>query len=229
MPMKKTTTKVQSRDAKENLNEVRINDVPANIFKAGEESKSIKIDKKAFLSIFRSVGESGVAYLSLNDKEIPVMIDEVQWHPTKDTPIHASFRAIDLKQKTEALIPVVLVGKFEVPDAVLVTVRDEIEVEALPTDLPEHFEINVESLTEIGQSITLADLNYDKSKVELIIGEEGEEAPIILVQEVKEEVEEEVEEVETEIITEKEEGTEESPEKSETKDKENKKEESKDE
>jgi len=221
--MKKITALVQSRDLSENLNKIRENLVPANIFQAGKDSRAIKLDSKLFLSIYRSVGESGVAYLSLNGKEIPVMIEEVQWHPTKDTPVHVSFRAIDLKQKTEALIPVVLIGKFDIPDAVLVTVRDEIEVKALPTDLPEHFEINVESLSEVGQSITLADLDYDKNKVELIIGEEGEDAPIVLVQEVKEE-EEEVEEVETEIITEKEEVAEEN----ETKDKENKKEEGQD-
>ena len=202
--MKKNIYNVQLRAVKENLNKIRKTGVPANIFQSNKESRSIVINTKDFLSMYSVVGESAVAYLSLDKTEIPVTIEEVQWHPTKDTPVHVSFRAVDLKQKTEALIPVVLVGKFDVPDAVLVTVRDEIEVEALPTDLPEHFEINIESLTEIGQSITLADLVFDRNKVKLIIGEEGEEAPIILVQEVREEVEEETEELETEIIGEKE-------------------------
>jgi len=202
--MKKTIAEVTKREITENLNQLRVQNVPANIFESGKKSVSIKIDKKQLGDLYRRVGESGVAYLSLDNKEIPAMIEEVQWHPVSNDPIHVSFKVVDLKQKTEAFIPVELVGEFDLPEAVLVTVRDEVEVRALPADLPEKFVVNVEQLTEIGQSITLADLDCDKNKVEIMVGEEGEEAPVILVQEVKEEVVEEVEEIETEIIGEEE-------------------------
>lgn len=204
--MKKIIVEVTSREVTENLNQLRAQSVPANIFESGKKSTSIKVDKKVFITLYRQVGESGVAYLSLGTKEIPAMIEEVQWHPVTNIPIHVSFRAVDLKQKTEAFIPVELIGQFEIPEAVLVTVRDEIEVRALPADLPEKFVVNVEQLTEVGQSITLADLEYDKNKVEILVSEEGEDAPVVLVQEVKEEIEEEVEEVETEVIGEEKEG-----------------------
>jgi large subunit ribosomal protein L25 len=209
--MSKHIATVVTRDLDKKLSDIRKVSVPGNIFQKNTDSTPVELSKKEFIRLYGEVGESGVAYLKLEKKEIPVMIEEVQWHPVIDEPIHASFRAIDLTEKTEASIPVELVGEFDLPEAVLVTVRDEIEVEALPTDLPEKFEINVEQLTEIGQSVTLADLEYDREKVSLILGEEGEEAPVILVQEVEEEPEE-PEEIETEIIGEEDDGETESEE-----------------
>ena len=44
---------------------------------------------------------------------------------------------------------------------------NEIKVEALPTDLPEKFEVDVSVLAEVDQSIMIKDLKYDKAKVEV--------------------------------------------------------------
>jgi large subunit ribosomal protein L25 len=205
--MSKHTFTVNSRDTNIKPKKVRAQGlVPANIFGSGMESQSIQFKKTAFEDLYTQIGEAGIAYLQLKDEEIPAMIEEVQLDPISLDPIHASFKAIDLTEKIRADIPVELKGEFDLPEAVLVTVRDEIEVEALPTDLPEYFTIDVSGLDEIGQTITLADLDYDQDKVEIVVGEEGEEAPVVLVQEVEEEEEEEPEEVETVIIGEEEEG-----------------------
>ena len=200
--MSKHTATINLRDLKQNLNQLRSTHIPGNIFSPGDVSTAISIENKVFIKLYNQVGESGVAYLKLNKKEIPVMIEEVQWHPVKDTPIHVAFKVVDLNEKTEALIPVELIGELDIPEAVLVTVRNEVQVRALPTDLPEKFVVNVEGLTEIGQSITLSDLDYDRSKVEIVVGEEGEDAPVVLVQEVREEPEEEEEEVLEVFLTE---------------------------
>lgn len=199
--MKKHSLTVNKRSLSQNLNLIRKeNRIPGNIFGPDIDSQAIVFESKDFVDLFKEVGESAVVYLQLEKKEIPAMVDEVQINPVTNDPIHISFKTIDLTEKVEAQIPVELVGEFELPEAVLVTVRDEIEVRALPADLPEKFIINVEDLDEIGQSITLADLDYDQEKVEIVVGEEGMEAPVVLVQEVEEEPEEPEEPVETEII-----------------------------
>ena len=209
--MQKHQVQVKKRDLATNVKQLRRDSiVPGNIFGTDYESQAIQLPVKFFKELFALVGESGVAYLNLDKKEIPTMIDELQLDPITDEPIHVSFKAISLLEKVTAQIPVKTIGEFDLAEAVLVTVLDEIEVEALPTDLPEKFEIDVSQLTAIGQSITLADLKYDHNKVEIIVGEGGLEAPVLLVQEVAEEIEEVEEPVETEIIGEKEvEGTEE--------------------
>lgn len=160
---------------------------PANIYGAGKKSTSAKIDSKKFLKLYEQAGETSLVYLQVDDgkNKIPVLIDDVQKDVLTKELLHVSFKQVDLKDKIKAEIPVVIVGEFDVQNAVLVTVKDAIEVEALPTDFPENFEINIEKLTEIGQVITLADLDYDREKVEIILGEDGEESPVVIVQELR--------------------------------------------
>lgn len=179
--------------------------VPANIYGASKPSQAIQVDPKMFLKLHQEAGETSLVYLSVGEKKtkIPVLIDDVQYDVYGNELLHVTFKQVDLKDKITAEIPVVVVGEFDVDNAVLVTVRDTIEVEALPTDFPEKFEIHAEKLTEIGQTVTLADLQYDSSKVTLILGENGLEAPVVLVQEMKEEVEEEVAEEEVALEGEK--------------------------
>ena len=76
--------------------------------------------------------------------------------------------------------------------------KNEVEVEALPANLPEKFEVDISSLTEVGQSITLADLTFDKSKITLELGEDVDPAneTVVVLQAVAAEVEETVDEPE---------------------------------
>lgn len=198
---------VSTRKISQNLHQLRTSGVlPGNVFEAHKPSKAISLDLGEFKKLYSEIGQSGVGYLQVDKtQQLPAMIDEVQLNPVTDEPIHVSFQVVDLAEKVRAEIPVELTGKFELPEAVLVTVKDEVEVEALPTDLPEKFVIDVEQLTAVGQSITLADLVYDRSKVEIILGDDGLEEAVVLVQEVEEEPEEPEEPIETEIIGEDEE------------------------
>lgn len=198
--MTKKTFKVKARDTKTKPKRIRAEGlIPGNIFGPDIESQAIKFDEGDFGSLYNQVGESGLVYVVLNEKELPTMIDEVQVDPISMEPLHVSFKTIDLEEKTRAEIPIEFIGEFDLPEAVLVRVRDEVEVEALPTNLPEKFVVDVSELSEIGQSITLGDLEFDQDKVDIIVAEEGLEAPIVLVQEMEEEEEEE-EVIETEII-----------------------------
>lgn len=186
--MTETRFKVQAR-AQLKLKQLRKQGVlPANVYGQGG-SQALQVALKDFERLYQEVGETGLIYLQIDEqkKALPVLIDEIQVDPVKNSFLHVAFKQVDLKDKIKADVPVELVGEFAVPEAVLVTVRDSVEVEALPTDLPEKFEINVEELTEVGQSVTLAGLKYDQSKVDLVVGEEGLEAPVVLVQEQREE------------------------------------------
>lgn len=177
--------------------------VPANIYGQAKDSDSISIDAAAFQKFYAAEGDSGLMYLAIEGKkkEVPVLIDEVQFHPVTDHVLHVSFRRVNLKEKIRSEVPIVLVGENEVPEAAIITVRDALEVEALPTDLPENFTIDISTLTEIGQSVTIADLEYDKETVEVVMtGEMNMDAPVVLLQEIKEEVIEEEPEEELEGV-----------------------------
>lgn len=70
----------------------------------------------------------------------------------------------------------------------MVTVKDSIEVVALPTDLPESFVLDQSLLKEIGQTLSLADLKFDADKIELVLaeGEVPSEVVLLSVQEKRE-------------------------------------------
>jgi large subunit ribosomal protein L25 len=166
--------------------------LPGNIFAQGQPSASVSVDMKGFNKLYNKAGDTALIYLSLDSEKAarPVLIEEVDTNPMTGETLHVVFKQVNLKEKISAEIPVELVGEFNVNGGVLLTVHDSIEVEALPTDLPEKFEIDVAKLTEIGQAFTFADLQYDSSKIKIMINEEETDSPILLVQEVKEEVEE---------------------------------------
>ena len=176
------------------------NIVPGNVYVSGGESIAIQFSGKKFIKLYEEAGDTGLVYLEIGDskKSKPTLIDEVQVDPVSGDVIHISFKEVDLKEKIEVEVPVEIIGELDIKEAVMVQVRNSIVVEALPSDLPEKFEVKLSELTEIGQSITLADLDFNKSKVSLVEveNEEDWEKPVILVQEQRqEEVIEAVEEV----------------------------------
>lgn len=165
--------------------------IPANIY--GEDgSLSIQLKQNDFTKLYNQVGESGLLYISVvGEKKLrPALIEEAQVDSLSGKHLHVSFHQVSLKEKITAEIPVEIEGEFKVDGGVMVQVKDIVEVEALPTDLPEKFVFSASVLTEIGQVITYKDLQYDKSKVTVLMGDGGEEEPLVIVQEQKEEVEE---------------------------------------
>ncbi len=162
---------------------------PANIYGNVTDSVAVQINTKDFNKLYHEAGDTGVVYLKLDDekKERPVLIDEVSFNPITEAVDHVSFKQVDLSEKISAEVPVELIGESDVADAVVVKVVDSVEVEALPTDLPEKFEVDISTLTEIGQSITYQDLTFDSSKVELLVEEEALTTPLVLLQEQAEE------------------------------------------
>lgn len=168
--------------------------VPANIMGHSIESVPISVGSTQFVRLYNQVGDSGLFYLEVEGETEarPVLVDQVDSDPLSGLPQHVVFRQVNLKEKVTAEIPVEVIGEFKLANAVVITVHDSIEVEALPADLPEKFEVDISSLSEIGQAITFKDLSFDREKVELQVSEEELDTPVVLVQEVKEEPVEEV-------------------------------------
>ncbi len=144
--------------------------VPANIFGKKINSQAISVDLKEFINIYQKVGETGVVNILLDKKTNPVLIHNVQKHPVTDQILHVDFFQVDLKQKVTANVPVDLEGESPAEKQGLGTVVqqvNEIEVEALPMDLPDHVKVNISSLENVDQAIYIKDLVYDKKKVEV--------------------------------------------------------------
>lgn len=174
--------------------------VPGNIY-GGEHSIPVQIDKKVFAREISDLGESTLLYIQLDasSKKIPVLIDEVLTETLSPDPVHVTFRQVDLTETVEAEIEIELEGEVDIHDAILIQLKNSIEVRALPTDLPEKFILNVTTLQAVGDSLTTKDLQYDQSKIELTeISEDEPEITLVQIQGVQEEVVE-VEEIVGEV------------------------------
>lgn len=179
----------QKRDIKENLNNLRKEGfIPAVVYGPKQEALSIKINTIAFLKAYRDAGESTVVELSVDGDKHEVLIQEVDREAIKGSVLHADFYAIEKGKKVSVHVPLEFVGEApaEKLGGVVVKVMHEIEVEAMPKDLPHEIEVSIESLVDMDSQIHASDL---KMPTGVTLLTEPEEV-IVLIQAQREEEEE---------------------------------------
>ncbi|NCN03873.1 MAG: 50S ribosomal protein L25 [Candidatus Pacebacteria bacterium] len=170
-----------------------------NIVISGKDSIPVSMDALDLKRIYEKAGESSLVYLSLegHKSQLPVLLKEVDFDPLQDRIFHVVFLKVSLKEKIEASIPIEFEGEFKVNGASLVKVKDSIDISALPTNLPENFTVFVGTLTEIGQQITLNDVEIDESIIDVILPEDTTKEDVVLAI-VQAEAEEQIEDSEYE-------------------------------
>lgn len=144
--------------------------IPSTVYGHGFDPISIQINSIELEKLYEKVGESGLVQLLLDNKKLPILFKNVQYHPVTDVIIHLDCHHVNLNEKITAMVPVELIGESPAVKLGnnLLQVSDEIEVECLPGDLPESIEVDVSGLTEVDAQITVADLNVDRKKVEVL-------------------------------------------------------------
>lgn len=151
---------------------------------------SVTVDRRAFDKFYWQHGHSTIFKLKWDGGEETVLIREVQTDPVRQDPLHIDFFAPNLRVKLRAMVPVVLHNANPEMSGVLNTIISEVEVEALPMDLPHQLDADISGLSEVGDHVRVEDLTVP-GNVELIT--HGEETIATVVAEaVEEEPEEEV-------------------------------------
>jgi large subunit ribosomal protein L25 len=143
---------------------------PGNVFGKKIKSVNIQFETKPFLKIFSKIGESTLAYLRIGGEkeDRPVFITDTVKDPAGGQLLHVTFHQVDLKEKVIAPVPIKMIGESLAEKeklGILVQQLDELEVEALPADMPEHIEVDVSGLAEVGTHIMVSDLKLDISKL----------------------------------------------------------------
>lgn len=135
--------------------------LPATVYGKNVKSVSVAVDTSQFEKLYAQVGETGLVELRLDDQMRPVLINRVQMHPVTRAPLHIEFHHVDLAENVKANVPVELVGEAAAVAAkkgVLLTILDEVEVEALPTNIPQKIELDIANLAEVDQELKVRDL-----------------------------------------------------------------------
>lgn len=144
--------------------------LPANLYGKHLKSQAIDVPLKDFKKVYTEAGETGLIDLEIDGEAHPVLIHNVQLHPVTGDPLHIDFRQVSLTEKTTAMVPIELVGEspaVEQQIGVLMQTLSEIEVEALPQDLPDRLMVDVSGLTEIDDAVTIGDIKVDSQKITL--------------------------------------------------------------
>lgn len=181
--------------------------IPAVVYGPGDEPLPLEINGQSLNSILRAgKGENVIITLNIDggQNEKKVLIREIQHDPVLGDILHVDFQHVLLTKKITVKIPVHLVGipiGVSKDGGILQYVLRELEIECLPTDIPEKVEFDVSNL-KIGDSIHVKDAKLDKATI--LSDAEGSIVTVVPPTIFKEEVVPAAAEVtEPEVITEK--------------------------
>jgi large subunit ribosomal protein L25 len=125
------------------------------------QSVSVAVDPKAVLRILHSEsGENTLINIRLDGAESRVMVKEYQLDPITHALLHADFYQLAMDKALTVAVPIVLKGEpkgVKLQGGIVDFVSRDIEVETLPTDIPENIEIDISELM-LNQSIRVRDL-----------------------------------------------------------------------
>jgi large subunit ribosomal protein L25 len=139
---------------------------PANVYGHGVESRALQIETVTLVRTLRALERNAILSLCIEGEKAPraVMVRDIQRNPVSDRILHVDFYQVSLTEKMRADVPLLLTGKAPAVDdfgGILLQSLESISVEALPTDMPSHVEVDISVLSELDSSLHVKDLVLD--------------------------------------------------------------------
>jgi large subunit ribosomal protein L25 len=137
--------------------------LPANIYGRGIESVAVEMPSRAARDMLIAHGTDTLIQLNVEGESAtrPVVVRTYQRHPVTREVLHLDFYQVDLKRAIQAAVPIHITGEapaVHTYQGILLAGADSIQIEALPTDLPDFLEVSIEGLAELDTQVTVADL-----------------------------------------------------------------------
>lgn len=151
--------------------------LPGHVFGKGVETEIVSVNARDFLKTFKQAGETGLIDLKIGAEKVrPVLVRDVSFDPITGSPAHIDFYQVNLSEKVKVSVPLVLIGEgpesVKLGEAIVLQTLNEVEVEALPTDLVEKIEVDITTLKNIDDAVTVGQLNYDRGKLTILADQE---------------------------------------------------------
>jgi large subunit ribosomal protein L25 len=140
--------------------------IPAVLYGGGDKSasESVSVDPKELSRILHSKsGLNSLIALKVDGKETQVLVKEYQIDPVTHKLIHADFYRVAMDKVIRVSVPVHLVGEskgVKLQGGTMDFVHREVEVECLPSNIPQHITVDVTELT-LSQGVRVKDLPTD--------------------------------------------------------------------
>jgi large subunit ribosomal protein L25 len=136
--------------------------IPAVVYGAFKEPQAVSVNPKDVLKILHSkTGHNSIFDVDITGIErTPVIVADEQYHPVKGNLMHIDLKRIDLTRKLRVSIPVHMVGEskgVKQQGGVLDLVTRSVEIECVPDDIPDQFDVDVTELM-IGSAVRVSEL-----------------------------------------------------------------------
>lgn len=163
--------------------------VPAVIHNHGQESVIAQGNYQDLVKLYNKAGKHHAVDVTVGGKKFLTIIKDVDFEPKKHQIRHIVFGAIRQNEEVETEVPIVFEGDAPAEKASLLIIRqlDHVQVKALPRDLIDEIKVSIEGLVEIGDKITVADLQVPNGITVLTEDEHG----VAVVEETKAQMSEE--------------------------------------
>lgn len=164
--------------------------IPAVFYGPKVASTSVSVKSSDFIKVWKEAGESSVITLSGVGEDHDALIHDISKDPVTSEVTHVDFYVIEKGKKVQVAIPLEFVGESSAVKTLggsLIKVMHELEIEALPKDLPHSIEVDISVLTNFDAQIKVSDVVLPSGVTAVVEAEEV----VALVSAPKEESEEE--------------------------------------
>lgn len=136
--------------------------VPGVVYGQGFDPILVQSEYNVLEKVVREAGKHTPVYSTVGGKKKITMIKDIDRDPVKSRIRHVSFHAVKANEAVTAEVPIVLIGEGESPaekaGLMVLQALEEVEVKALPANLPASLEVSMATLENPGDDLTLADV-----------------------------------------------------------------------
>ncbi|MCL5733660.1 MAG: 50S ribosomal protein L25 [Patescibacteria group bacterium] len=139
--------------------------IPAELYGKGVENVHLSVSAKDFKKVFKEAGENAVVNILIGDAKHSALIQDVSRDSITGDPVNIDFYQVRMDEKVKVRIPLEFIGEapaVKEQGGLLNKTMLDVEVEALPSDLPHSFKVSLDALKDINSSIYIKDLDIPK-------------------------------------------------------------------
>ena len=164
--------------------------VPAVVYgKHLDKPLSVICKKNDFIKLYKEAGYSTAITLEWEGVDQLVLIQDIQLDPVSDVLLHVDFLAVNKNEKVTTEVPLKVIGESSVEKLGLGKIqvlKDFIEVEAFPQDLPHDFTVDISAIQDINDTIFVSDIKVSSKVTVLDDPEQALVTVLILTEETEE-------------------------------------------
>lgn len=138
--------------------------IPANLVEAGRPSIAMQVSERTLADLVRAQATGQLVDLESPDISEPVLMDSVEIDTLTNRLVHVTLRKVDLTRPIDVMVRVSLEGHAPASDnseAVVLQHLQDVQVSALPTEIPSSLIADVSNLIDVGDEVVVGDLRAE--------------------------------------------------------------------